>query len=57
MLDVVVFDSVSNWAGCIAIFVLQLVFLIGMAQWLGIDWVVVWLERVLGKYLATDKDK
>lgn len=30
----------------------ETVFLIGAARWLGVDWVVVVLERILEKYLS-----
>jgi len=53
--DAILFSHIG-WAGSLAIFLLELIFLIGMAKWMGIDIVVVLLQRLLDKYLA-DKSK
>jgi hypothetical protein len=38
-------------AGLVAVFLLEIVFLIAIAKWCGVDFVVILLERLLNRYL------
>ena len=48
--DALVFPNLG-WS-VVPVFLLQVVFLIFMARWLGIDAVVILLERIFDKYIA-----
>lgn len=52
--DVNAFSVIQNWAGGIAIFLLELVFLLGLAKFLGVEHIIVPLERVLNKYIPSE---
>lgn len=52
--DAIILPIIS-WA-TIFIFILQVVFLIAVARWLGVDSVVVLLERIANRYGVSRKD-
>jgi hypothetical protein len=49
-----VFPALS-W-GSLPVFLLEIVFLIYMAKWLGVEVVVVLLERIFNRYVANGKN-
>lgn len=53
LLDGLMFKFLEFSLLCWPMFILQLVLLIGVAGWLGVDRVVVVLERLLNKYLPS----
>jgi hypothetical protein len=54
--DVVIFKALDHWAYSIPIFLLQVIFLIGLAAWMGVDTVSVFLERLFYAYFPGKKD-
>jgi hypothetical protein len=49
--NVIFFKFLDSWLPTLAIVLLELPLLIGLARWLGVDWVVVWLEGIFQKYI------
>lgn len=49
LIDIIAFPGLG-WA-MIPVFLLELILLIATAKWFGIDWAVVLLERIFGRYL------
>ncbi|MDA8232281.1 MAG: hypothetical protein M0006_13160 [Magnetospirillum sp.] len=50
VMDVVLFNGIEKWQAILAIFLLEIVFLIGLAGWLGVDHVAVWLARLFHNF-------
>lgn len=49
--NILIFNSLTSAWALLPILLLELVFLIGLADWLGVDRVKVLLEKIYAKYL------
>jgi hypothetical protein len=49
--DVAAFNVVQSWTGSVAIFLLEIILLLGLSKFLGVEHIIVPLERLLNKYL------
>jgi hypothetical protein len=49
LLDIIIFRELGAWG--FPIFLLQIVFLFGLAGWMGVETVTVFLERLFYRYL------
>lgn len=54
VINVLIFNALESPWGMLSIFLLQLIGLIGLANWLGVEKVTVLLERLYAKYLNKD---